>query len=107
MIPGCCAVPLNHVSMVRLQLALNVRDGMCFTTSSGSICKDGSIISIQYAVQQVLGRGLVNIALRDILVKHLVESESMIFSSFRSWTGVSGESMYLLVFWWIKNPRVH
>jgi len=68
--------------MVRLQLALNVRDGMCFTTSSGSICKDGSIISIQYAVQQVLGRGLVNIALRDILVKHLVESESMILALF-------------------------
>lgn len=55
---------------------------MCLAASSGSIGKDGGIIAIEYTVQKILGSSLVHIALCGILVKHLVESESVIFCSF-------------------------
>jgi len=80
---------------------------MCFAASSGSIGKYGGIVSIQYAVQKVLGSRLVDIALRGVFVKDLVESKGVIFCSFRSWSGISREAVYWFVFWRVKYPGYH
>ncbi len=55
---------------------------MCLSAACGAVCKDCSIVPIQYVVEQWLGGCLVDLCLGDILVKDSVEAEGLVFDSF-------------------------
>jgi hypothetical protein len=83
----------------------NVRNGMCLSTASGAIGKDGRIVSVQHAVQQGLGSGLVYIALCSGFVEDAVESEGLVLHSFALGYKVSRELLDGVVLRRIEDAR--
>jgi hypothetical protein len=55
---------------------------MGFAASSGTIGKNGGIVSVQDTVKEAFCGGLVNIVLVGIVVEDSVEDERLIFDSF-------------------------
>jgi len=55
---------------------------MSFATSRGSIGEYGSIVSLQYAIQQTSRGRFVNVGLRCILVEDAVKGKRLILDPF-------------------------
>ena len=54
---------------------------MRLTTAGGAVGEDGSIVSVQYGVKEVLGGGFVYIALCDVFIEDSVEAEGLVFAA--------------------------
>lgn len=75
---------------------------MCFPTSRCAIGEDGSIVSVQNRIKEVLGSRLVYIGLCNILVKHLVKSKRLVFDSFPLRDNRPGEALNRIVLWRVE-----
>ena len=69
------SVPLS----IQTAVCDNIRDGMCFSTTRGSIRKDSGIVSLQHTVQQRLRCSFVYIALRHCVVEDAVKCKCLVF----------------------------
>jgi len=60
---------------------MSVRDGMCLAASGCAIGKHCSIVSVKYAVKEVLCGGFVNVVLSGIVVEDSIKHERLILDS--------------------------
>lgn len=60
----------------------DVRDRVRFTTASGAICKDCSIVSVQDTVEESFRGGFVDIVLVCVVVKDSIEDKRLVLDPF-------------------------
>lgn len=118
MIPGCCAVPLecnliskqpffpfkkkkkSELSISQVHLRYSVR----FPAACRTICENGSIISIQHAIQEIFGRRLVYIRLGRILIKDPIKRECLVLDPLALLRDYRfGESLHGIILWRIEH----
>ena len=79
---------------------------MCLAAARGAIGEDGRIVPIQHTVEKVLGRPLVDVALRDIVIEDAVEAESLVFHSLAMRHHASREPLHRVVFRWVEDKAL-
>jgi len=68
-----------------------VRDGVCFSAAGGAVGKDGGIVAVEDAVEEVLGSGFVDFGLGGVVVKDSIEGEGLVLGplSTHAWSQTS------------------
>ena len=74
--------------------------------SGGAVGKDGGIVAVENAVQQVPGCALVDIGLCRVVVEDAVEGKDLVFRLFGCWYNGSCELMDWTVFGGVKDAAI-
>lgn len=79
------------------RLLSGTSDGVRLAAARCAVGKDGCIVSVKHAVQQIPGGRFVDIALIGIFVEYTVESKSLVFDSLSIRNDTSRESLDWIV----------
>lgn len=81
-------------------------DCMRLSTTSRTVRKDCSIVTVQYTVEQVPRSRFVDIGLGSVLIEDSIESKSLVFHPLPLRYNRPRETLNRIIFWRVENTKI-